>query len=473
MRMTRFLIPLALVASSAFAINVSLAQIDASGLLLTQNVNAYISVTDDQGLPVEGLSREAFAVMESSDGQSFQRIDRITGFKPAAGSSEGITFMLLIDNSGSMYDTLDGKPTTDPAQMRITLVKEAVRTFLSSMTSPRDRVGLVAFNTFYTKVSGPIADRAHIARLLDEIKRPTPDQAYTELYAGLSLAARDFAGVGGRKAIIVLTDGENYPYAQYSGKPHPVFGSRIAEYGEPIQASQEEGVTIYGINFAKANDKNMRAITLETGGQMFDAKNGEELAGVYRTIHQRVAGEYLLTYRALTTPAEKKYVRVDVSAQGAEQSATRFYFASTVFGLPLSRLTFLLLIPFILAFLLVWVLTLLKLERGLGPANLEVIQTQVGFPSAKTIPLGSAKTVIGGGKSADLTIVGAPQVKEQHATILFDPKDKSYTVVGGGDITVNNQPVKTRKLEPGDVIDVGGATIVFDEGKEEEKKKKG
>jgi hypothetical protein len=31
---------------------------------------------------------------------------------------------------------------------------------------------------------------------------------------------------------------------------------------------------------------------------------------------------------------------------------------------------------------------------------------------------------------------------------------------------VNNQPVKTRKLEPGDVIDVGGAVIVFDDEKE-------
>ena len=43
-------------------------------------------------------------------------------------------------------------------------------------------------------------------------------------------------------------------------------------------------------------------------------------------------------------------------------------------------------------------------------------------------------------------------------------------MVGTGDILVNNQPAKTRNLEAGDVIDVGGATIVFDEGKEEGKK---
>ena len=107
---------------------------------------------------------------------------------------------------------------------------------------------------------------------------------------------------------------------------------------------------------------------------------------------------------------------------------------------------------------------MLKLERKPGPANLEVLQTRVGRPVTRVLPLTSSKTVIGGSAKADLTIVGAPQLKEEHATILYDPKDKSYTVVGsGGDITVNNQQVKTRKLEPGDVIDIGGATIVFDD----------
>jgi hypothetical protein len=126
-------------------------------------------------------------------------------------------------------------------------------------------------------------------------------------------------------------------------------------------------------------------------------------------------------------------------------------------------LTLFLLIPFILAGLLLWVLTLLRLERKRGPASLEVLHTQVGHPVTRVVPLTTSKTVIGGSPKADLTIVGAPQLRERHATILFDPKDKRYTVVGTGDILVNNQPVKRRTLESGDVIDVGGATIVFDD----------
>lgn len=451
----------------AFALTISLAQIDASRLLVTQNVKVYVSVTNDQGLPVEGLEPGAFSIAESSDGASFQQIPRISAFTPNAGAAMGITFLLLIDDSGSMYDTLDSKPTTDPTLMRIAHAKDAVRTLLVSMTNPDDRVGLAYFNTSYHLLSRPTTDRDRIAGLLDGIQRPAPDQAYTELYASLTQAAREFAGIEGRKAIIVLSDGENYPYVQHAGKTHPVFGNRIFSHTEPITANQEEGNTIYAVNFGIGNvpDRNLKDIALQTGGKIFDARNRDELASVYDAIHRQVAGEYLLTYRATLTPAEKKYVRASVASREGETSVTRFYFASTVFGLPMRRITLLLLIPFIVAGLLLWALTLLRLESKRGPARLEVLQTQAGHPVTRVVPLTTAKTVIGGSPKADLTIVGAPQIREQHATILFDPKSKSYTVVGTGDILVNNQPVKTRTLETGDVIDVGGTTIVFDDEK--------
>jgi Ca-activated chloride channel family protein len=458
-----FLLMLAL-AGSAPAVNVSLSQIDASRMLLTQKVDLYVSVTGEDGRPAPGLGREGFRVYESVDGKSFGQARRIEGFQSRAGAEEGITFVLLIDNSGSMYDTLDGQPTQEPSRMRVTQAKEAVRRFLRSMTSPRDRVGLAAYNTFFQPLSRPGQDRERIAGLLEGIRRPQPDQAYTELYASLTLAAREFVGAAGRKAIIILSDGENYPYARHAGKPHPIFKSKIFLYTEPIRLCQEEGVTVYAINFGREKDRNLRAIALETGGQVFDATNREELAGVYRRIHEQVAGEYRLTYQASMEPAEKKYVRVEVETPGGPATATRFYFASTVFGLPLPALGWPLLLPFILACLLGWLATLLKLESRKGPARLQVLQTRIGSASTRAIPLGSAKTVIGASPKANLTIAGAPGVRSEHATVLYDPKSHSYTIVGSGDLTVNNRPVKTRKLEAGDVIDVGGATIVFDDG---------
>jgi len=452
---------------AAPALGVSLAQIDASRLLVTQDVRVYLSVTDNKGLPAAGLRQRDFTIEESADGVSFQPIPRISVFTPNAGAVDGITFLLLIDNSGSMYDTLDGKTTTDPRAMRITQAKEAVRTLLAAMTNPGDCVGLGYFNTSWHLLSRPTTDRGRIDTLLESIQKPTPDQAYTELYASLAQAAQEFAGISGRKAIIVLSDGENYGYFEHAGKEHPVYGRRVFSFREPITANQEEGNTIYAVNFGTGSvpDRNLKEIALQTGGTIFSARDREELAGVYDTIHRQVAGEYLLAYRATVTPAEKKYVRAGVKLGGVTSSATRFYFASTVFGLPVAGLSFLLLVPLLAACILLWGLTRLRLEHRGGPARLEVLQTQVGRPVTRVVPLSTTKTVIGGSPKDDLTIVGAPQVKEQHATIIFDPKDKRYTVVGTGDILVNNQPVKTRLLETGDVIDVGGATIVFDDEK--------
>jgi Ca-activated chloride channel homolog len=457
-----------LCAAGASALNVGIAQVDSSDLLLGQRVGAWVSVTDAGGEPVAGLGQGAFSLFESADGLSFQPVPRVLGFQRNAGASEGITFLLLVDNSGSMYDALDGRKTADAGAMRVTHAKDAVRSFLESMTSPADRVGLMAFNTRSLLLSPPTADRERIAAALDQVVKPAPDEAYTELYGSLAAAARQFAGIRGRKVIIALSDGENFPFFAHAGRPHPLYGTHLFIPAEPVTACQEEGISIYGINFGTGGemDRNLRAIARETGGTVYEAANEEQLAGVYQAIHRQVAGEYLLSYRATMSPAEKKYLRVTVADQGEEISATRFYFSSVVFGLPLQRLTAVLILPFVLAFLLLWLLTLLKLERRPGPASLEVLQTRVGRPVTRLIPLGTAKTVIGGSARADLTIVGAPQLKEEHATILFDPKDKSYTVVGSGDITVNNQPVKTRKLQPGDVIDAGGATIVFDDPKE-------
>jgi len=455
---------LAAVGAIAFGYNVRLSQIDPSRLLLTQNVRLYVSITDDRGVPVEGLGAQSFTIFESPDGQEFRRIEGLSEFKPGAASAEGITFLLLIDNSGSMYDTLSGRATEDTGGMRITHAKNAVRTFLGSMTQPKDTVGLVAYNTSYTLLAAPSSDKAQVTGFLEGIERPDSEQAYTELYAALTLAVEDFTGIGGRKAIVILSDGENYPYREHSGNPHPEFADKIYRYTEPIRACQEAGISVYAVNFAPEKDPNLEAIAVETGGTVFDARDQEQLARVYQRIHRQVAGEYLIGYRATMAPAEKKYVRVQVQEDGQAREATRSYFSSTVFGLPMDKLSLLLVIPLVLAFVLLWLISLLKFEKKKGPATLEVLKTRVGRAQTRVMPLSTSKTVIGGSRSADLTIVGNPSVKEQHATVVFDSKKNAYTVVGSGDLTVNNRPVKTKVLEPGDVIDVGGATIVFDDG---------
>ncbi|MBU3914878.1 hypothetical protein KKA14_05025 [bacterium] len=49
-------------------------------------------------------------------------------------------------------------------------------------------------------------------------------------------------------------------------------------------------------------------------------------------------------------------------------------------------------------------------------------------------------------------------------TIVFDSKSNQYTLIGEGKMMVNNKFVTTKILEPGDLINIDGTTMVFDEG---------
>ncbi len=449
-------------AAGASADRVTIAQIDTSTLLLNQEVDLYLNLTDDQGVSLQDVTADMLEVFESSDGEEFEPVPGIVGLRSEPNLTEGINFLLLIDNSGSMYDTLGGEPTNREEEMRITSAKEALRTFLADIENPRDTVSLVAFNTFYQPLSSEEGSVVEIADYLNNIRRPEDPEAFTELYAGIDLAVDQIAEKRGRKVIIVLTDGENYPYYVYENEPHPVFGEKVWEYTEPIEDALREGVTVYAINFSDIRDRHIRDIAQETGGMVFNARDAEELGSVYETIRERVLNEYLLSYRATMIPADRKFVKVVYDGPGGPAESTRYYFSSLIFGVPATALSPLLLLPLLLALGLLFVLTRLRFERSLSSPGLEVLSAE-GAPSTKLFSIQGKRTVIGGGANADLTIAGAPSMRENHATVVFDERKKKYTIIGEGDLYVNNQPVKQKDLAAGDVINVGGTTIVFDD----------
>ena len=448
----------------------TIAQVDPSSLLLSQSVDLFLSIKGAAGEIVEATAADLFNVSESSDGEVFHPV-RVVDVKAGVNRVDGLTFLLLIDNSGSMYDTVGGETTTDVQAMRITRAAEAVRAFLAAVTNPRDAVGIAAFNTDYTVLTQPTVERGELAALLDRIVRPAKEQAYTELYASLLAGVQEMSAPGGRKVLIVLSDGENFPFLQYEKRPHPEYGERVFSYTEPIEAAQREGVSIFGIGFGARKDPNLEAIAAETGGAVYDAPDGEQLRRVYLAIREQVLQEVRLTYRPTMAPAEKKWVRVEYRGGAGALTATRFYYSSILFGLPMDPLSPVLLLPFLLALLAAALLAILKLDHRSRVPNLEVLSAGPGIPATRMVELGQ-RTVIGSSPTAQMTIAGSPAVKTTHATVVYDQKKRAYTLVADGDVEVNHRPVgKTRILEAGDVIDVGGTTLVFDDDVEKGKKK--
>ncbi|MFP4566872.1 MAG: vWA domain-containing protein [Spirochaetaceae bacterium] len=451
--------------------SLTISQIDASHLLTRQQVDLYVSLTDEDGDPIEGADRGDFRVSESTDGEEFEPVP-VTAFDAGAAAEEGITFFLLVDNSGSMYDTLESRPTEESANRRITHARSAIRTFLSGIDNPRDEVGLASFNTLYAMHAEPTRDTSRIDSLLDDIERPDRREAFTELYASIREAVDDVAVAQGRTVLVVLSDGENYPYFEYTGEEHPEYGDRLFTYGEAVERAQREGISVYAVNFGPERDSNLEEIATESGGRVYDARNRDELAAVYQDIRRRVLEEYRITYRATVAPAERKHVRVEYRRPGAGAETARFYFADTMFGTPSERFGPLLIIPLIAALLGWLVIRRLRFANRRRDANLEVLgdRTQI-------FPLVHGQTVVGTSESADVTVAatrgargggaaGGGAGAGAAATVVYDESSNTYTVHSDEEIRVNNRPVKRKKLEAGDVLTIGESTVVFDDTRE-------
>ncbi|MDC7221484.1 MAG: VWA domain-containing protein [Spirochaetales bacterium] len=455
------IILLSLIPFALNAENIAITGIDSTGILRDQRVDLYITQTDDLGTPIE--NSDDLTVYESPDGDKWFPVESELTVDSEANRRDGIGFLMLMDNSGSMYDDLNGKATDVYTNQRMTHAKSAMQTFIGSIEDSRDRVGLVMFNTDYRILSESTKNRSALLEQLEYIKKPEAEKAYTELYASLDRSSQFFEDQGekGRKIIIVLSDGENYSFYKNKGELHPEYGDRLFTPEEAAENLNKEGITLYAIHFGLNHDPYLGEIARETGGRVFDARNGEQLALVYNNIRRAVMDEYRVSYKAGVYHSPKVFVKIGSSSI---ESEARYYYNSALFG-ESGNLPLLVLLLFLIIAVALWlVLTKIRLERVNSAPHIELLGP--GGLRNKVQELSDGKTIIGTSENHDMTIMGhgAPSEKES-ATIIYDEKKQAFTLVAGeGEATmVNNKQVSEKELQAGDVIKVGDNLIIFDD----------
>ncbi|MDB5201584.1 MAG: hypothetical protein JWQ27_993 [Ferruginibacter sp.] len=196
---------------------------------------------------------------------------------------EGIDIVLCLDVSGSMT-------AQDFSPNRLEAAKQVAIDFVNKRVT--DRIGIVIFSGESFTQCPLTTDHAVLVSAIKNIRNGLLEDG-TAIGAGLGTSVdRLRASTSKTKIVVLLTDGENN-----GGLIDPKTAKEIAKaYGVKVytigvgsdgMAPQPEntplGVVTQSIKVS-IDEKLLKEIASETGGEYFRAKDNESLAGIYTTI---------------------------------------------------------------------------------------------------------------------------------------------------------------------------------------------
>ena len=257
-------------------------------------VELFTTVTDNSGGLVSGLTAEDFRIFEDGRPQKLEKFELVNNLPLTVG--------LALDTSGSMSNALY------EAQL-------AAAGFLDEIVTRRDRCFALGFADRPFLLMPPTNDVDAVARSLEGLQA----DGFTALHDALVHALYYFRGVRGRKALVLLSDGDDT-------------ASNLV-FAQALEYARYSGVVIYTIGLEVGNfdlgirDK-LKELAKETGGRSFFIKKAADLAGVYQAIENELRSQYLLAYASDRQSQETAYrtVEVKMKKRGMKARTARGYY---------------------------------------------------------------------------------------------------------------------------------------------------
>jgi VWFA-related protein len=238
-----------------------------------------ITVTDAAGVPIADLKESDFAVFEEGKPKPIKSFNFASNLPLSLG--------VLVDHSGSM-------------EKRMEATKTAAVEFFKSIIKSGDRafIGGFAFDT--TKLAPFVSD---VASLEQQVNAIPPAEGGTALYDAIVTGLYRFRNVPGRKALIILSDGEDTT-------------SRLP-YEEMLLYARASRTPLYfigiGLGFLEHSGvSKMKALADETGGIAYFIGDVKKLRETYSQLEKDLRSQYLVAYNTETTKGDLNYRTVEV-----------------------------------------------------------------------------------------------------------------------------------------------------------------
>jgi VWFA-related protein len=240
-------------------------------------VELYTSVFN-KGRPVTGLAKESFHVLEDGVPQDVDGFEVVTNLPLSLG--------IGVDTSGSMEESI------------VEAQKAAVE-FLKDVMTPRDRCFLVSFDNEPQLVSRFTTDRDRLAQALAGLRA----HGSTALWDAIVYGLYQYQGTKGRKAYVILTDGEDR--------------SSKFPFEQALDYAKKSGVAIYFIGLRIGSMQmdvkhKLNKMSKETGGTVYYVDSAKNLARIYAEINEELRSQYLLSYIPQNKTASNTWRKVEV-----------------------------------------------------------------------------------------------------------------------------------------------------------------
>jgi VWFA-related protein len=286
-------------------------------------VDMFFTVKDKQGNLVPHLTKDDCTVSEDKVPQKLKTF--------VAETHQPLTLGILLDTSGSQYRVLP-------------LEQQVGGEFLERVLQKKDEAFLLSFDvnvdilqdfTNSARMLSHAMDKAQIntaggggggipgagGGTIPSIGQPKG----TVLYDAVYLASNEKMNQeSGRKAMILLTDGED------EGSEHRI--------QEAIAAAQKSNVIVYTIliadrifygGFGYSGYSAMKKLTEETGGRLIDVgNNGKKLEDAFQQIEDELRTQYVATYTPSNLKLDGTFRHVTVECKdGMKVQVRKGYFA--------------------------------------------------------------------------------------------------------------------------------------------------
>lgn len=283
-------------------------------------VNLFFIVKDHHGGLVGGLNKDDFQVLEDGKPQTIKRFGR--------DADQPLTLGILIDTSVSQTRVLP-------------MTREIGASFLRDVLRPKDMAFLISFDVNVDLLQDYTSSARDLRAALDKTRinggggfgggvpgigqGPLPTGSIprgTLLYDAIYLASNEkLRQEVGRKAIIILTDGEDQ-------------GSQM-RIQDAIEAAQKSDVIVYVIleadrGFYPSGDAEMKRVCGETGGRVIDVgSNSEKLQKAFQQISEELRTQYNIAYTPTNQKRDGTFRKIEIKVNNKDDKvqARKGYYA--------------------------------------------------------------------------------------------------------------------------------------------------